>query len=52
MTEGMGQDTVRTEKWFVTNRVITPKEQRTEKQRQKRTDAVIKTMRDPQSYST
>lgn len=27
MTAGMGQDTVRTEQWFVTNRVLTPKEQ-------------------------
>ncbi len=48
MTAGMGQDTVRTDKWFVTNKVLTPKEQSTGKQRQKRTDVVIKTMRDPQ----
>lgn len=52
MTAEMGQETVRIDKWFVTNRVLTPKEQRTGKQRQNRTDVVIKTMRDPQSYNT
>jgi len=31
MTAGMGQDTISSDKWCVTSRVLTPKEQQTGK---------------------